>query len=50
MGSATELEYQLILAQDLGYLRNSLNDTILKDLVEIQKMLGTFIRKIRAGT
>jgi four helix bundle protein len=50
MGSATELEYQLILARDLGYLRNSLNDTTMKEVIEVQKMLGTFIRKIRAAS
>jgi four helix bundle protein len=47
MGSATELEYQVILAQDLGYLRDPLNSTTLKEVIEVQKMLGTFIRKIR---
>ena len=48
MGSASEVEYHLILARDLDYLDEwePLNSSI----VEIKRMLAAFIKKLRSET
>jgi len=46
MGSASELEYQLILARDLGLLDQPLYDCLSADLVSVKKMLNAFIQKV----
>ena len=49
MGSANEVEYQLLLSKDLGHISmkdyNSLGD----EITEIRKMLASYIKRI-AGT
>lgn len=47
MGSASELEYQLLLAKDLDYLSSSDYDLISEELVVSKKMLNAFISKIK---
>ena len=47
MGSATELEYHLILARDLHYLSEDLYSSLSTDLIEIRRMLFGFIRQLR---
>ena len=49
MGSASELDYQLILSRDLAYLSLDAYETINTELVEIKKMLNAFIQKFRAS-
>ena len=49
MGSASELEYLLILAHDLGYLPKATFQSMTNDLVEIRKMLNAFIQKLKAS-
>ena len=49
MGSASELEYLLILANDLGYLPKNTFQSMTNDLVEIRKMLNAFIQKLKAS-
>ena len=49
MGSASELEYQLILARDLNMIGNDAFSRHSSDLEEIKRMLGTYIHKIRAA-
>lgn len=49
MGSASELEYQLILACDLKYIAQELFETTLAELTEIKRMLNAFIQKLRAN-
>ncbi len=49
MGSASELEYLLLLARDLGYLHLSLYQSLEADLVETRKMLNAFIQKLKAS-
>ena len=49
MGSASELEYQLILSRVLAYLSLDAYETINTELVEIKKMLNAFIQKLRAS-
>lgn len=43
-GSASELEYHLLLAQDLGFLSESLYTRLLQNLSEVQKMLTSYRR------
>lgn len=46
-GSASELEYHLILARDLGMLRMDEYETLTKDAVEVKKMLTALIQKLK---
>jgi len=39
-GSASEVEYQLLLAHDLGYLNGEIYDCLNGEVVEIKKMLA----------
>lgn len=47
MGSASELEYQLLLAKDLAYLKIDDYEKLNDELIEIRKMLNMFIQKLR---
>lgn len=47
MGSASELEYQLRLAHDLKYISADTYEPLLDELVQIKRMLNTFIKKLR---
>ncbi len=47
MGSASELEYHLLLAHDLEFLQDAVYQRLESDLVEIKRMLNAFIRKLR---
>jgi len=49
MGSASELEYLLLLARDLDYLQANVYQSMQNDLVETRKMLNAFIQKLKAG-
>ncbi len=49
MGSASELEYLLLLARELGYLRADIYQPIQNDLVETRKMLNSFIQTLKAN-
>jgi four helix bundle protein len=46
-GSASEVEYQLRLANDLGYLDESGYEQFRDDIQEIQRMLHSFIDSLR---
>jgi four helix bundle protein len=48
MGSASELDYHLMLARDLGYLNRAVYEHLAADLTEIKRMLGAYIQKIKA--
>ncbi len=48
MGSATELEYQLILSRDLGYISTDEYTETNGELTEIKRMLNAFLQKLRA--
>ncbi len=48
MGSASELEYQLLLARDLGYLPEQDYEPFFNQVTEVEKMLTSFIRRLRA--
>ncbi|BCB25393.1 four helix bundle protein [Sulfurimicrobium lacus] len=47
LGSASELEYHLLLARDLGYLNSVFHETMQIDTVEVKKMLTSLIQKLR---
>ena len=46
MGSTNEVEYQLLLAKDLGYIPVDEYNTLSKEAVEIRKMLASYIKRI----
>ena len=48
MASAFELDYQLLLARDLGFLANSSFEDISAKLSEAKRMLGGFINALKA--
>lgn len=48
MGSASELEYHLLLAHDLGLLHAENYDRLLRDVTEVKRMLTSFIQKLKA--
>ncbi len=45
MGSASELEYQLLLAHDLDYLRNPGYGCLATQVVEVKRMLSSLMQK-----
>ena len=47
MGSASELEYHLLLAHDLHILKNSTYPDLNEQTCEVKRMLTSFIRKLR---
>jgi four helix bundle protein len=49
MGSASEFEYLLLLAHDLGYLPENTFQSMTNNLIEIRKMLNAFIQKLKAS-
>ncbi len=48
LGSASELECELLLARDLGYLDVGDHQRLATDVTEVKRMLTSFIRKLRA--
>jgi four helix bundle protein len=48
MGSASELEYQLLLAHDLDYLRNSGYERLTTQVEEVKRMLSSLMQKVKA--
>ena len=49
MGSASELEYLLLLAHDLGYISDNTYQSMNNELVQTRKMLNAFIQKLKAN-
>lgn len=49
MGSASELEYQLILARDLEYISHDTYESQNRELIEIKRMLNAFLQKLRTS-
>ncbi|MEW6115739.1 MAG: four helix bundle protein [Nitrospirota bacterium] len=47
-GSASELEYHLLLSHDLGLLQVSDYETLAGEVVEVKRMLTSFIQKLTA--
>jgi len=48
MRSASELDYQLLLARDLKFIRNEEHQPLENELAEVKRMLNSLIRKVRS--
>ena len=49
MGSASELEYHILLAHDLNIIETTLNEKLTGEVIEVKKMIASFIKKLRAN-
>jgi len=49
MGSASETEYQLILARDLEFLPNDSYEKLQNDVEEVKRMLASLLKTLRAN-
>jgi four helix bundle protein len=48
MGSASELEYHLLLSRDLALLDSTEYEELARDTTEVKRMLTSFIHRLRA--
>ena len=48
MGSASELEYEILLARDLGILPADVQQALNGQIIEVKQMLVSFLKKLRA--
>jgi four helix bundle protein len=48
MGSASETEYQLILARDLGFLSQDSYGALQNEVEEVKRMLASLLKMLRA--
>ena len=48
MGSATELEYHMLLSRDLGLIAPTTFESLNDEVTQIKRMLTTFIQRVRA--
>jgi four helix bundle protein len=49
-GSASEAEYHLLLARDLGYLDEGMHRDLDQKINEVKRMLNTFVQRLSANT
>ena len=49
-GSASESDYHLLLAADLGYLSEEEYNPLAKEISELKRMIGAFSRKLKADS
>ena len=47
LGSASEVEYQLLLAHDLGYLSQGIYSDLHEKVTEVKRMLAGFIKTLK---
>jgi four helix bundle protein len=47
MGSASELEYQFLLARDLEYLPGPAYERLIAQVIEVKKMLSSLMQKVK---
>ncbi len=50
MGSASELEYQLLLARDLKFLTADEHRSLSGDAIEVKRMLASLAHKLKADS
>ncbi|HEY2391483.1 MAG TPA: four helix bundle protein [Candidatus Angelobacter sp.] len=50
MGSASELDYHLLLSRDLGFLEAATNERTAKSLTEVRKMLASLLSTVELET
>lgn len=48
LGSACELDYFILLSRDLGYLEARPAETLAAEILELRRMLGSFVQKLKA--
>ena len=48
LGSAYEVETQLLIANKIGYIKNEEYNELYNELIEIEKQLAGFIRSLRS--
>ena len=48
MGSASELEYHLLVANDLGLISSAVYERLLTQVLEVKRMLGAYLQKVYA--
>jgi four helix bundle protein len=48
MGSAYEVEYQALLAKDLGFIRTDAYVQLERQIIEVKRMLAGLLLKVRA--
>jgi len=48
LGSASELEYHIILSTDLCYLNKSVSQQLFKQVTDVKRMLASLIQKLTA--
>ena len=49
MGSASELEYQLLLARDLEYLTDDIHSELSNKVIEIKRMLTAYAQRLQGS-
>ncbi len=49
MGSASELDYHLLLASDLGFLQADVYNQLNEDVTEVKRMLNSLILKLKSN-
>ena len=47
LGSICELEFQMVISNDLGFIDQESSMTLAKDIEELGRMLGAFTKTIR---
>jgi four helix bundle protein len=47
-GSASELQYHILLANELGLLEDDDREYLIEEITEVKRMLASFIKKLRA--
>ncbi len=47
MGSASEMEYQLLLSMELGYLSNQAHRVLEAETIEVKRMLAGLLGRLR---
>lgn len=50
LGSAYEVETQLLISTNVGYINDELYSALVKELVAIEKQLTAFINKVRKSS
>jgi four helix bundle protein len=48
LGSACELDYLIMLATELGYIETKTAEDLAVAVMEVRRMLGGFIKKLKA--
>jgi four helix bundle protein len=48
LGSASELEYFVLLARDLNFLSSDVHDRLADDIQEVKRMLTALIARLKA--